>query len=206
MNLIRFIKSFIHKYIEIHRRKQYTNITDTSIIPSNVRVYNKKNLIMEEDTLIGENSVIMNPRAPFVMKKFSFTAREILVLDGNHMSIVGIPMIKVTDRVKDAHPDGGHYNAPVVVEEDVWIGARVILLSGVTVGRGSIVAAGAVVTKDIPPYCIAGGVPAKVIRPKWSIEEIRSHEIALYSKEERINVDDLSKKLESYYNGVKCQH
>jgi maltose O-acetyltransferase len=54
--------------------------------------------------------------------------------------------------------------APVVVEDDVWLGARCILLPGVTVGRGAIVAAGAVVTKDVPPQAIVGGVPAKVLR------------------------------------------
>jgi len=52
---------------------------------------------------------------------------------------------------------------PVVIEDDVWIGAKASILPGVTVGRGSIVGAGAVVTKDVPPFSIAGGVPAKVI-------------------------------------------
>lgn len=55
---------------------------------------------------------------------------------------------------------------PVVIEDDVWIGASCTILAGVTVGRGSIVAAGSVVTKDIPPYSIAGGSPAKVIRSR----------------------------------------
>lgn len=53
--------------------------------------------------------------------------------------------------------------APVKIEDDVWLGARVTILPGVTIGRGSIIAAGAVVTKDVPPYAIMGGVPAKQI-------------------------------------------
>jgi acetyltransferase-like isoleucine patch superfamily enzyme len=52
---------------------------------------------------------------------------------------------------------------PIVVEEDVWLGASVIILGGVTVGRGSVVGAGAVVTQDLPPYSIARGVPARVV-------------------------------------------
>jgi acetyltransferase-like isoleucine patch superfamily enzyme len=52
---------------------------------------------------------------------------------------------------------------PIVVEEDVWLGASVIVLGGVTVGRGSVVGAGAVVTQDLPPYSIARGVPARVV-------------------------------------------
>lgn len=52
----------------------------------------------------------------------------------------------------------------VIIEDDVWIGARAIILKSVRVGKGAIVGAGAVVTKDIPPYAIVGGNPAKVIR------------------------------------------
>jgi Acetyltransferase (isoleucine patch superfamily) len=54
--------------------------------------------------------------------------------------------------------------APIVIEDDVWVSGRVVITAGVTVGRGSILAAGAVVTKDVPPYSIMGGVPAKLIR------------------------------------------
>ena len=106
----------------------------------------------------------MNPRASFTMKKYSFTARELLVIDGNHMPVVGLPKIKVTNAMKEASPEREKYNAPVTVEEDVWIGARVTLMSGVTIGRGCIIAAGAVVTKDIPDNSMVGGVPAKVLK------------------------------------------
>lgn len=56
-----------------------------------------------------------------------------------------------------------HY-APVVVENNVWIGSNATILPGVTIGEWSVVAAGAVVTKDVPPMCVVGGVPAKVIK------------------------------------------
>ena len=61
---------------------------------------------------------------------------------------------------------------PVVIGNDVWIGDRVIILPGVHVGDGSILAAGAVVTKDVPPYSIVGGVPAKLIRMRKIDEKI----------------------------------
>lgn len=54
--------------------------------------------------------------------------------------------------------------APVVIEDRVWIGFNAIVLKGVTIGRGAVVAAGAVVTRDVPPYTIVGGNPARVIR------------------------------------------
>ncbi|GII99191.1 acetyltransferase-like isoleucine patch superfamily enzyme [Sediminihabitans luteus] len=54
----------------------------------------------------------------------------------------------------------------LVVEDDCWIGARAMLLSGVTVGRGSVVAAGSVVTADVPPHSVVAGVPARVVRDR----------------------------------------
>ncbi len=53
--------------------------------------------------------------------------------------------------------------APVVIEPDVWLGARAMVLKGVRIGRGSVVAAGAVVVKDVPPWSIVAGVPARVV-------------------------------------------
>jgi len=58
---------------------------------------------------------------------------------------------------------GFQEDRPVVVEDDVWIGSRVIILPGVRIGKGSIVGAGSVVTRDIGPYSIVGGNPAKLI-------------------------------------------
>lgn len=61
---------------------------------------------------------------------------------------------------------------PIEIGNDVWIGARAIILDGVKIGDGAIVAANAVVTQDVPPYAIVGGVPAKIIRHRFSPEKI----------------------------------
>jgi acetyltransferase-like isoleucine patch superfamily enzyme len=65
----------------------------------------------------------------------------------------------------DLHPIVGKVmeNKPVIIEDHVWVGCRSIILKGVRIGKGAIIAAGSVVTKDIPAFTIAGGVPAKVI-------------------------------------------
>lgn len=58
----------------------------------------------------------------------------------------------------------GRTSAPIVVEDEVWIGANAVILQGVTLGRGAVVAAGAVVNRDVPPRTLVGGVPARVLR------------------------------------------
>lgn len=58
------------------------------------------------------------------------------------------------------------------IGDDVWIGTRAIIMPGVTIGNGAVVGAGAVVTRDVPPYAIVGGVPAKVIRYRFDIDTI----------------------------------
>lgn len=70
-----------------------------------------------------------------------------------HTERSGVPMMK----------QGIYSRGPVVVEDDVWVGAGARLLDGVTVGEGAVIGAGAVVSKDIPPYAIAAGVPAKLV-------------------------------------------
>lgn len=62
---------------------------------------------------------------------------------------------------------------PVIIEDDVWIGTRVTILSGVHIGQGAIIAAGSVVNKDVPAYAIVGGVPAKVLKYRFSPEIIQ---------------------------------
>lgn len=64
-------------------------------------------------------------------------------------------------------------NGAVTIGNDVWIGANVILLPGVTIGDGAVIAAGAVVTKDVEPYAVVGGVPARLIKYRFSEEKIR---------------------------------
>lgn len=77
----------------------------------------------------------------------------------------------------DQHPVEGDAvdDREVVIEDDVWIGCRAIILKGIRVGRGAIVAAGSIVTKDVPPYSVVGGVPARILferKPATKKEEV----------------------------------
>lgn len=78
------------------------------------------------------------------------------------------PNVTLTSTNHPIHPklreDGTQFSAPINIEDDVWIGAHAVVLPGITIGKGSIVGAGAVVTKNVPPMCVVAGVPARIIR------------------------------------------
>ena len=93
---------------------------------------------------------------------------------GDHdFTQVGIP---ITDT-------GRGEEREVVVEDDVWVGYGTIIMHGVTLGEGSIIAAGSVITKNVPPYTIWGGNPARELRPRFASEaENRAHSQAIGGK------------------------
>ena len=146
---------------------------------------------MEEHTKVDHNAIIMNTNAKFIVHKYSGGMLNLVVITGNHPMVVG-KFYRTVSKKKDGI-DISLYDKDVVVDEDVWIGANATLLCGVHIGRGAVVGAGAVVTKNVPPYSLVGGVPAKTIKFKWTIEEILQHESMVYSEEERFTRDELEK-------------
>jgi len=87
---------------------------------------------------------------------------------GHHVNLAqGITVTALNHNFEDSEKkidEQGVCTTPVVIEDDVWIGANAVILPGVRVGTHSVVAAGAVVTKDVPPHSIVAGIPAKIIK------------------------------------------
>lgn len=93
-----------------------------------------------------------------------------LIKIGNHVRIAPYVFIiagnhRFTDTERPISEQGLEF-APVTIEDDVWIGSHVVVLAGVTISKGCVIGAGSVVTRNIPPYAIAVGSPAKVIRSR----------------------------------------
>lgn len=88
----------------------------------------------------------------------------------------------------------------IVVDDDVWIGNDSIILSGVHIGQGAVIAAGAVVTKDVPPYAIVGGVPAKIIKYRFEPEMIEQLLKVDYGK---LSKEDIEKHIDDLYTELK---
>jgi galactoside O-acetyltransferase len=76
------------------------------------------------------------------------------------------------DRIDVPIRSQGHTPAAIVIEDDVWLGANVVVVGGVRIGRGAVVAAGAVVTRDVPSMAVVGGVPARVLKMRGSVNSV----------------------------------
>lgn len=126
-------------------------------------VYIGKHVHIEANTTIGDYCLIAN-RVAFVGRR------------DHDFRVVGVP-VRFSPWIGSQRKISPHRNERAVIEADVWVGYGTIILTGVTVGRGAVIAAGSIVTRDIPPYKIAAGVPAMVIGDRFeSADQIQLHE------------------------------
>ena len=134
---------------------------------------------VKKDVGIGEGAFFYATISHIYIGNNIAFAPNVTIRGGNHRyDIVGK---WITDyKEGDKRPTD---DEPVYIEDDCWIASNVVILKGVTIGRGSIVAAGAIVNKSIPPYSIVGGIPAKVLKFRWDhVEDILNHEKILYTE------------------------
>lgn len=122
-----------------------------------------------DDVFIGSGAVMHASESAIFIGNKVMLGPGVTILGGDHNTTqIGQRMFDVKEKLPEN-------DQPVTLEDDVWIGARAILLKGVTIGTGSIVAAGSVVTSNVPPYSIAGGIPARVLKPRFSPQDLARH-------------------------------
>jgi acetyltransferase-like isoleucine patch superfamily enzyme len=153
--LLEFVILILHcaGYVPSHYFRRFfyrifgMKIGSGSTLHMHASFYNPINITIGEDSIIGEGAVL--------------DGRDKLTI-GNHVDIATDVMIYNSQHdIKD--PDFKAICSPVVIQDYVFIGPRAIILPGVTIKKGAVVGAGAVVTKDVEEYTIVGGVPAKQI-------------------------------------------
>lgn len=135
-----------------------SNILKNSIITAwKTEKYGDPSITIGENTNIGENAHISAVKSVTIGNGV-LTGRYVYISDNSHGEFVK-EQLDISPSLRPLYVKG-----PVIIEDNVWIGERVCVLSGVTIGKGSIVAANAVVTHDVPPYSMVAGVPAKIIK------------------------------------------
>lgn len=156
-----------------------------------------QNVSMGDYALIQPNCTFIMNKGKVFVGKWSTIASNCTFITDNHKPTVGIN-IRMLNRyfINDIVSD-------ICIDSDCWIGAGCILLSGASMGRGSIAAAGALVNKPIPPYAVVAGVPAKIIATVFSKEQIIKHEKCLYPENERMSLKELDVLFEKYFEGKK---
>lgn len=146
------------------------------------------NLSIGDGSSIPKGSVFYCTEAPLTIgKKVIFGPNPTIITGDHRIDFIGRFIMDSNDKLPEN-------DAPVTVEDDVWAGANITILKGVTIGRGSVIAAGAVVTKSCPPYSIIGGVPAKILKFRFTVDEVLEHEKALYSESQRLSREELERQ------------
>lgn len=137
-----------------------------------------KNIYVGNYVSIGANSLLLSTRAKVYIGDYVMFGPNVSVITGNHrIDVIGKRMYEVKDPDKRDIDD-----QDVIFSGDNWVGANAIILKGVTVGEGAVIAAGAIVNKNVPPYSVVGGIPAKVIKMRFSEDEIARHKQMLYER------------------------
>lgn len=130
---------------------------DTNIHPT-VLLRQAERIEIGDHCLLNHNNVLQAGKESGKIKigNYVHTGANVMIFAFNH----SIDDTNIPSKLQD------YYDADVTIEDDVWIGAGSVIVAGVSIGKGSVIGSNSVVTKDIPPYSIAAGVPAKVIRSR----------------------------------------
>jgi len=131
--------------------KRIIKVGKNNCIEAGFRFGMKDILIIGNNCEINEDVYIQSA----IIGNYVLIAQRVAILAVTHkFDSLEVPIIK----------QGSTKANPVIIEDDVWIGRNVVVMPGLRLGKGSIIGAGAIVTKDVPKYAIVGGVPAKIIR------------------------------------------
>jgi len=201
--LIRLTKS---KIIEYKNRNKFLKIGYmSSISKCNFGLYNTiydnvslNEVYLDDFTYIASNTKISKTN----IGKFCSIGPDCKIGLGKHPSDTFVsthPMFfSILKQTQITFADKNYFNEfeNITIGNDVWIGTNVIIVDGVTIGDGAIIAAGTVVTKDVLPYAIVGGIPAKIIRYRFKKNDI---EALLNLKWWNMDMDYLKKNFKLFH-------
>lgn len=160
------VSAAFHKIPEFFIKRGFRKCGKGCHIAKNCTFAGIENILLGDDVSIGPGAVFYSTKAKVIIHDHVMFGPNVTVITGDHRTdIKGRPMTSITNEEKLPEND-----QDIIFEGDNWIGAGAIILKGVRIGQGSVIAAGAVVTKDVPPFTIVGGVPSKTIRERFTNE------------------------------------
>lgn len=161
-------------------------------IPGNIEC--PEDVYIHDYARLRNNCKILNaPGSKVIIKKYAVVASGCTFITDGHVNTVGIPQFFLGQ--SHIHDKSGD----ITVQEDAWIGANCTIMPNVTIGRGALVGTGALVTKDVPPYALVVGVPAKIVGKIFELEDVIKHEKSLYMESERLPLSYLTTLYDQYY-------
>lgn len=146
-------------------KAQFKSVGNNVVFDPVKSSFSYKSITLGANVFIGPGAIFSADRSIISIGSFVMFGPNVTISGGDHeISSLAMPMYLVKDK-SDA------CDADVIVHDDVWIGANSVILKSVIIGTGSIIAAGSVVTKDVEPFSIYAGVPAKKIKERFSVED-----------------------------------
>ncbi len=144
-----------------------------------VRLWGKHSLVIGDNFYIGRDSQI---ECDAVIGNDVILANKVALVGryDHHYQQIGVPIRKAS-QIRDPDYNWKGLNMKVVIGDDVWIGYGAIILCGVIIGNGSIIAAGSIVTRDVEPFSIYAGAPAKKIADRFDSAEDKNKHIDIYN-------------------------
>lgn len=184
--MIRLLRFLRHQYL-IHIRWRNYSFGRNVYIGRAVYMWAKHMIKIGDNFYVGKYSIIECDAEIGDNVMFANNVALIGRYDHNYNQ-VGVP-IRLAERIRDRNYHWKGLDQKIIIRDDVWIGYNSIILGGVEIGQGSIIAAGSVVTRDVEPYSIYAGNPARKIKDRFASEEIKAEHIKLYLKSFKTSSD-----------------
>lgn len=158
-----FCNKFFHKFVALPIMKSSLKKCGKDVYIGKHCSMNFSNISIGNHVFINEKCTFYTKKAQIIIGDYVMFGPSVTIITGNHrVDISDKPMYLITENEKREIDD-----QDVIIEGDNWIGANAIILKGVRIGYGAVIAAGAVVTTSVPKYTIVAGVPARVIKDRF---------------------------------------
>lgn len=189
------VKKLIKHNVVKYKIQDFAKIGPHTIVKQNSQLV-PSNMYLDDYVLIQDGNNFISNTGKLIVKRYSVISSGCIIVPGTHKLKVGVPFyLAAQNHIGDIDYD-------IIIDEDCWIGAGSILLPNIHIGRGTVVGAGSVVTKDTPPYSVVAGVPARVIGVKFDLQSCIEHEKCLYTSAERLDVSYIEKLYREKYSGL----